>query len=188
MAVLLDQSYKVYFHKSFPKIGERSIQAVLELSAEGATVPFMARYRKEKTGNLDEVEIRGILDTFATWTEVVKRKSFVLSEIEKQGNLTQALRERIESSWDLGDIEELYRPYKRKKKTKATLAREAGLEPLADWLWAVGHGESSGSVALEVKAKEFINPMAGYATYDEVLREPNILLSSALTTALNFES
>ena len=66
MAVLLDQSYKVYFHKSFPKIGERSIQAVLELSAEGATVPFMARYRKEKTGNLDEVEIRGILDTFAT--------------------------------------------------------------------------------------------------------------------------
>lgn len=170
MAVLLDQSYKVYFHKSFPKIGERSIQAVLELSAEGATVPFMARYRKEKTGNLDEVEIRGILDSFATWTEVVKRKSFVLSEIEKQGNLTQALKERIESSWDLGDIEELYRPYKRKKKTKATLAREAGLEPLADWLWAVGHGESSGSLAIEVKAKEFINPMAGYATYDEVLR------------------
>lgn len=170
MTPILEPSYKAYLSQYFPKLGDKSVQAVLEMSTEGATVPFMARYRKEKTGNLDEVEIRGILDAFATWTEVVKRKSFVLVEIEKQGNLTESLKTRIEASWDLGEIEELYRPFKRKKKTKATLARDAGLEPLADWLWGVGHGESSEGIAIEVKAKQYINPLAGYATYDEVLR------------------
>ncbi|MCB0386960.1 MAG: RNA-binding transcriptional accessory protein, partial [Bdellovibrionales bacterium] len=142
----------------------------LELSEEGGTVPFIARYRKEKTGNLDEVEIRGVLDSFADWQEVVKRKEFVLAEIEKQGNLTAELKTRIESCWDLAEVEEMYRPYKRKKKTKATLAREAGLQPLADWLWQLGHGEIEDKTAVEVKAKEFINPSAGYATYDEALR------------------
>lgn len=170
MSVHLDPSFKSYLHKSFPKIQDKGIQAVLEMSSEGATVPFMARYRKEKTDNLDEVEIRGILDSFETWTEVVKRKSFVVAEIAKQGNLTEALKKRIEASWDLAEVEELYRPFKRKKKTKATLAREAGLEPFAHWIWAIGHGESSENVSLEIKAKEYLNPLAGYATYDEVLR------------------
>ena len=170
MSVELDPSFKAYIYKSFPKINQRSTQAVLELSKEGGTVPFIARYRKEKTGNLDEVQIRGILDSYASWQEVVKRKEFVLAEIKKQGNLTGELKVRIEASWDLGEVEELYRPYKRKKKTKATLAREAGLQPLADWLWLLGHGEVQDSTSLEVKAKEYINPTAGYATYEEALR------------------
>ncbi|MCB0364113.1 MAG: RNA-binding transcriptional accessory protein [Bdellovibrionaceae bacterium] len=166
----MDPTFKAYIAKSFPQIKERSIQAVLELSQEGGTVPFIARYRKEKTGNLDEVAIRGVLDSFEDWQEVVKRKEFVLGEIEKQGNLTGELKSRIESCWDLAEVEEMYRPYKRKKKTKATLAREAGLQPLADWLWQLGHGELDDKTALEIKAKEFINPSAGYATYDEALR------------------
>lgn len=170
MAVVLDPSFKAYVAKSFSRINDKSISAVLELHAEGGTVPFIARYRKERTGNLDEVEIRGVLDSFATWQEIVKRKEFVVAEIEKQGNLTAELKTRIEKCWDLGEIEELYRPYKRKKKTKATLAREAGLQPLADWLWQLGQGEIKDSTALEIKAKEYINPTAGFATYDEALR------------------
>ena len=132
MAVVLDPTFKAYIAKSFPQIKERSIQAVLELSQEGGTVPFIARYRKEKTGNLDEVAIRGVLDSFEDWQEVVKRKEFVLGEIEKQGNLTGELKSRIESCWDLAEVEEMYRPYKRKKKTKATLAR---FNP-----WRIGFG------------------------------------------------
>jgi len=152
------------------KVSPQSIAAVLALAEEGATVPFIARYRKEKTGNLDEVQIRGIIDAFGDFNELVKRKTFVLQEIEKQGNLTDDLKKRIEASSNLTEVEELYRPYKRKKKTKATLAREAGLGPLADWLWALSHGEITDETTIEVKAKEFVSAAKGYATYDEVLR------------------
>lgn len=178
----LDPSFKTFLHKSFPHLGEKSIHAVLELSADGATVPFMARYRKEKTGNLTEVDIRGVLDCFSLWTEIVKRKEFVLAEIERQGNLTESLKKRIQDSWDLGDVEELYRPFKKKKKTKATLAREAGIEPFAEWIWSLGHGLiQQGSLTLEVKAKDYINPSAGYATYDEVLRGAQHILVERLS-------
>ena len=170
MSVQFTEQFKNYLGKKDNKLSPKSVQAVLELSAEGNTVPFMARYRKERTGNLDEVQIRLILDSFQEWNELVKRKEFVLNEIEKQGNLTAELKASIEKSQDLAEIEEIYRPYKKKKKTKATLAREAGLEPLANWIWAIGHGEDKDTTSVEVKAKEFINATAGYATYEEVLR------------------
>lgn len=166
----LDPKALKFVQSSIPGVSPQSISAVLALSAEGATVPFMARYRKEKTGNLDEVQIRGVLDSFNEFTELVKRKAFVLQEIEKQGNLTDELKGRIEASQNLPEVEELYRPFKRKKKTKATLAREAGLQPLADWLWGLSHGEIKDSTTLEVKAKEFISAAKGYATYEEALR------------------
>ncbi len=156
--------------EKLPQINWKSAKAVIELTNEGATVPFIARYRKEKTGNLDEVQIRDVIDAAQEYQEVLKRKEFVLKEVEEQGNLTDELKKRILSAWDLAEVEELYRPYKKKKKTKATLAREAGLEPYAQWIWNLGRGEGDNSLTLEVKAKEFINPSAKFATYEEVMR------------------
>lgn len=153
-----------------PAIAWKSAKAVIELTAEGATVPFIARYRKEKTGNLNEVEIREVIELEEEFKEILKRKEFVLAEIQEQGNLTPELKKRIQSCWDLSEVEELYRPFKKKKKTKATLARDAGIGPLADWIWSLGQGEEQSDTTLEVRAKEFINPAAKFATYDEVLR------------------
>src|SRR6185312_5242720 len=120
----------------------------------GGTVPFIARYRKEKTGGLDEVEIRNVIEANETLQEINKRRAFIFKEITEQNNMTDELKSRIEKSMDLADLEEIYRPFKKKKKTKATVAREAGLEPLADWIWALSHGEVQDSTTLEVKAKE----------------------------------
>ena len=118
MSPSLDPGFQSYAKLKLTGINNKSIQAVLEMHSQGATVPFMARYRKEKTGNLDEVQIRDVINQFETWTEIVKRKEFVITEIAKQGALTDDLKKQIESSIELAEIEELYRPYKKKKKTK----------------------------------------------------------------------
>ncbi|MFS9450411.1 Tex family protein [Streptococcus cristatus] len=110
---------------------EKQVSQVLELTAEGNTIPFIARYRKEMTGNLDEVEIKEIIDLDKSMTALAERKSTVLAKIEEQGKLTDALRSEIEAAEKLADVEELYLPYKEKRRTKATIAREAGLFPLA---------------------------------------------------------
>ncbi len=170
MSLTVDPQFIEYSKSKIQTVAVKSIEAVLDLHNQGATVPFMARYRKERTGNLDEVAIRNILQSFETWQEIVKRKAFVLDEIRKQGSLSDDLKKQIEQSFDLHEIEELYRPYKKKKKTKAKLAQDAGIGPLADWIWQLGHGEIQDPTSLEVKAKEFINPAAQYATYEEVLR------------------
>jgi uncharacterized protein len=170
----MDQSQTLqmnqYLTKFVPGVSFKSASAVIELQSEGATVPFIARYRKEKTGNLDEVQIRAVIDAHETFNEIVKRKAFLLKEIADQGNLTQEIKKRIELSWDLGDLEEIYRPFKKKKKTKATLAREAGLEPLANWIWDIGHKLVNDSETMEVKAKNFLNPAMKINTYDEALK------------------
>lgn len=171
------KTFEVFLKGKVPTVPWRSAKAVIELKNEGGTIPFIARYRKEKTGNLDEVQIRDVIDAETEYTEIVARKEFVLKEIQEQGNLTEALKASIDTAWALSEIEEIYRPYKKKKKTKATLAREAGLEPLADWIWALGHGQDNAGVTLEVKAKEFLNAEKLFATYDEVLRgATNILI------------
>src|SRR5262249_727610 len=153
-----------YLAKVLPGISAKSSAAVLELAAEGGTVPFIARYRKEKTGNLDEVQIRDVITANETFQEATKRKAFLVKEIGEQGNLTDELKRRIENSWDLGELEEIYRPFKKKKKTKATIAREAGLEPLANWIWDLGQGTLKDETTLEVKAKNFLNVPAGIAS------------------------
>ena len=104
----------------------------MELLREGATVPFIARYRKERTGELDEVQIRTIEERLAYFTELEGRKATVLKSIEEQGKLTPELRARIEASRQKTEVEDLYLPYKPKRRTKATIAKERGLEPLAD--------------------------------------------------------
>ncbi|HEM6119703.1 TPA: RNA-binding transcriptional accessory protein [Streptococcus suis] len=109
----------------------KQIDTVLSLTAEGNTIPFIARYRKDVTGNLDEVVIKSIIDRDKALTALADRKATVLAKIEEQGKLSDQLRQAIEEAEKLADVEELYLPYKEKRRTKATVAREAGLFPLA---------------------------------------------------------
>ena len=117
-------------------IAEERVLGALRLLDDGATIPFIARYRKEATGGLDEVEIAAIGAESEKFDELVKRKEFVIEAIETAGALTDELKARIENSWDATEIEDIYLPYKQKKRTRATIAREAGLEPLAKIIMA----------------------------------------------------
>ena len=108
------------------------IEAVLNLLADGATIPFIARYRKEKTGSLDEVQIKNIQDRYQYLENLQKRKEEIIENISNQGKLTEELRAEILAANVLQKLEDLYRPYKQKKRTKATIAKENGLEPLAE--------------------------------------------------------
>jgi len=112
-------------------ISLRQAENTIQLLSDGATVPFISRYRKEKTGNLDEVKIQEIKDLNQHYTELLQRKETILKTIEEQGKLTDELRNKITESWDAAEIEDLYLPFKPKRKTRATKARENGLEPLA---------------------------------------------------------
>ncbi|WP_326983937.1 Tex family protein [Chryseobacterium sp. MYb264] len=112
-------------------ISEKSINATLELLAEDCTIPFISRYRKDKTGNLDEIQIEQISKLSKQFEEIVKRKESILKSIEEQNALSPELKQRIEGSFDIQEIEDLYLPFKKRKKTKADAAKEKGLEPLA---------------------------------------------------------
>lgn len=112
-------------------ISEKSINNTLQLLAEDCTIPFISRYRKDKTGNLDETQIEQIAKISKQFEEIVKRKESILKSIEEQDALTSELRQRIEDSFDIQELEDLYLPFKKRKKTKADAAKEKGLEPLA---------------------------------------------------------
>lgn len=114
----------------------KNIEATLKLLHEDCTIPFISRYRKDQTGNLDEVVIEQIAKLSKQYDEIVKRKDSVLKAIEEQGQLTAELKAKIENSFDLQEVEDLYLPYKKKKKTRADVARENGLEPLAKIIMA----------------------------------------------------
>src|SRR5699024_8472589 len=111
------------------------IKQVIELLSEGNTVPFIARYRKEVTGGLDEVQIKNIQDRYQYAVHLSERKQEVLRIIEEQGKLTDDLEKEIKAATQLQRVEDLYRPYKQKRRTKATIAKEKGLEPLAELIW-----------------------------------------------------
>lgn len=115
-------------------IQTRQVANTLKLLSEGATIPFISRYRKEMTGELNEVQIQEIQDQFEKLTELGKRKESILKSIEEQGKLTDDLRKRISESWSLNEIEDLYLPFKPKRRTRAEIAKERGLEPLAKLL------------------------------------------------------
>ncbi len=119
-------------------IPQSGIEAVLKLAAEGSTVAFIARYRKEATNNLEDIQIQNIIEGFESYNNVLKRQKFILEEIEKQGKLDDALRSKISSTYELEKLEDLYLPYKQKRKTKGAIAKENGLEPLADFIRDVG--------------------------------------------------
>jgi uncharacterized protein len=143
----------------------RGMVAVIELLDDGGTVPFIARYRKEATGNLDEVQILDIEEKLAYFRELEDRRESILASIAEQGKLTDELKARIEATLDKSELEDLYLPYKPKRRTKATIAREKGLEPLATYLWAQLPAEQP----LEVFAATFVNAELGVASVDEAL-------------------
>lgn len=150
----------------------KQIDTVLSLTAEGNTIPFIARYRKEATGNLDEVVIKSIIDLDKSLTALADRKQTVLAKIEEQGKLTDALRQAIEEAEKLADVEELYLPYKEKRRTRATIAREAGLFPLARLILQ--------NVAdLEAQAENFV--AEGFATGKDCLAGAVDILVEAIS-------
>ncbi|WP_368654034.1 Tex family protein [Ornithinibacillus sp. 4-3] len=117
------------------KINNKTINKVIELLNEGNTVPFIARYRKEMTGGLDEIQIKTIQDKWTYIVNLSERKAEVIRLIEEQGKLTDELRQEIQEAEQLQRIEDLYRPYRQKRRTRATIAKEKGLEPLAEMIW-----------------------------------------------------
>lgn len=127
----------------------QQIRSTIQLLEEGATVPFIARYRKEMTGSLDEVEISDIQKGYKKLQEIEKRKETILKAIEEQGKLSDALQQRIENSYDLTELEDIYLPYKRKRRTKAAMAREKGLEPLANRLLMQVDSDSPEQLAVD---------------------------------------
>lgn len=146
------QAFKL-LEKELNSYKSTQLKTVLKLLEEGNTVPFIARYRKEMTGSLDEVVIREIEERFAYIKGLVKRKEEVLRIIEEQGKLTPELEKKIKASEKMQQVEDLYRPYKQKRRTKATIAKENGLEPFAMWLLEFPENED-----VETKAATFINP------------------------------
>ncbi len=155
-------TFATWLAQQHPQIPLAGANAILALAEGGATVPFIARYRKEQTGNLDEVAIRHVIDTKERWDEVLKRQAFIVEEITRQGKLTPELEAAVRGTFDASKLEDLYLPYKQKRKTKAEIAREAGLAPLAEWLWAGGHGEATVETP-EARAAAFVNAETGIA-------------------------
>lgn len=144
-------------------LGVRQIEKTIELLEAGATVPFIARYRKEATGNLNEVQIAAIRDLLLKLREIDKRRAAILQSIEEQGKLTPELRASIEQASTMTDLEDLYLPYKPKRKTRASVAVERGLQPLADAL------QKQYKCSVEQLAMPFVNEAKGVENVDDAL-------------------
>jgi uncharacterized protein len=144
-------------------ISARQVAAVVTLLEDGNTIPFIARYRKEAHGNLDEVQISSVKDRLAYHTELEDRRATIIKTIEDQGKMTDDLREKIMACRQKAALEDLYQPYKPKRRTRATIAKEKGLEPLADIIWAQGKESPTDA------AQAFINAEKGVEDVDQAL-------------------
>ena len=165
---LLKKELKIY--------SDKQMKTVLDLLEEGNTVPFIARYRKEMTGSLDEVQIREIEDRYHYLQNLEKRKGEVLRIIEEQGKLTPELRKSIETAAKMQLVEDLYRPYKQKRRTKATIAKEKGLEPLAEWLMTFPTG-----VDIKAEASRYVNSEKEVASPEEALAGVHEILAEKIS-------
>jgi protein Tex len=155
------------------------VDSALALFDEGATVPFIARYRKERTGAMDEIQLRNLFDRYTYLTELADRKATILASIEGQGKLTDELRHRIESSLLKTELEDLYLPYRPKRRTKATIAREKGLSLLADWIEA--QNKPTINIAdLSPEATRYINLELGVKTVAEALQGASDILAESV--------
>ena len=152
----------IQFIQNKTNIAPKSIEATIKLLSEDCTIPFISRYRKDQTGNLDEVQIESISKLNKQYDEIVKRKESILKSIEEQNALSPELKSKIENSFDLQELEDLYLPYKKKKKTKADVARENGLEPLAKIIMSQKNDD------LEFLASNYLN--ANVKNEDEALQ------------------
>src|ERR1039457_959712 len=162
--IILSPEILLYIAQSL-NLPMRGLVAVIELLDDGGTVPFIARYHKEATGNLDEVQIRDIEEKLAYFRDLTERRATILASIAEQGKLTDELKARIEATHDKSELEDLYLPYRPKRRTKATIAREKGLEPLALYLWA----QEPAAEPLEVFAASFMNAEKGVNNVEEAL-------------------
>lgn len=152
----------IQFIQNQNNIAPKSIEATIKLLSEDCTIPFISRYRKDQTGNLDEVQIEAISKLNKQFDEIIKRKESILKSIEEQKALSPELKSKIENSFDLQELEDFYLPYKKKKKTKADVARENGLEPLAKIIMSQKNDD------IEFLASKYLN--ANVKNEDEALQ------------------
>lgn len=158
---------------AMPELKAHQIEAALKLMDEGNTIPFIARYRKEMTGTLDEVQLQGIQEQYHKANELFERKQSVIKSIEEQGKLTAKLKTAILNAEDLPSVEDLYLPYKQKRRTKAQIAREHGLQPLANWLLSYPDED------LATRAAEFVNE--DVETAEDALAGAHEILAEAIS-------
>ena len=157
-----EQNYALRIAQAL-QLTEEQVQNTLNLLETGATIPFISRYRKEVTGSLDEVQIGNIKDLYAKWLELDKRRAAILDSIAEHGKLTPELRKQIEEAETMSVLEDLYLPYRPKRKTRASVAVEKGLQPLSKLLWA------QRQLDLQREAAKFVNPEKGVANVEEAL-------------------
>ncbi len=156
------------------------INNALELFAEGATVPFIARYRKERTGEMNEIQLRDLQERFAYLTELEERKVAILQSISEQGKLTDELKGKIEACLQKTELEDLYLPYKPKRRTRATIAKEKGLEPLADLLRGLNAADAP-AASLEELAAAFISEEKEVKSAAEALQGASDILAEEVS-------
>ncbi|MDJ0901852.1 MAG: Tex family protein [Xenococcus sp. MO_188.B8] len=160
-------------------LSQQKIDNALELWTEGATIPFIARYRKEKTGSLDELELRNILERYTYLTELEKRKETILEKIAAQNKLTEELKNQIISCLNKTELEDIYLPYKPKRRTRASIAREKGLEPLAEFIQSLNQPQAK-AVSLEEVASQYIDESQGVNNSDDALSGASDILAEAV--------
>ena len=156
---------------------EEHIENILRLLDEGNTVPFIARYRKEMHGTTDDQTIRAIADRLAYLRGLDERKAAVVSAIEAQGKLTDELSAAIENAQTLAEVEDIYRPYKQKRRTRATIAREKGLAPLAELLLS----QTVTSGTLEALAAPYVNEEKGVMSTDDALAGAGDIIAETIS-------
>jgi protein Tex len=152
------------------------VDHALELFAEGATVPFIARYRKERTGELNEIQLRDLLDRYTYLTELEERKAAILKSIRDQDKLTPELEAKITACLYKNELEDLYLPYRPKRRTRATIAREKGLEPLATWIKSLNQPQAT-ATPLETEATKYISAEKGVSSAQEALQGASDILA-----------
>ena len=157
-------------------LSPQQVDGALRLFDEGNTLPFIARYRKEATGGLDEVQLRDVRDRAAYLREMAERRDAILKSIEEQGKLDPALKARIEAAETKQSLEDLYLPFKPKRRTRAMIARERGLEPLADLLW----DRSTTLDALQHAAQTFVSPEQDVPDADHALAGARDILAERI--------
>ena len=175
-----EQRVRTLLQAELTSYSNNQIEVVLNLLADGNTVPFIARYRKEATNSLDEVQIREIEERNQYLTNLEKRKVEVLHSIEEQGELTEELAAEIKKATQLQRLEDLYLPYRKKRRTLATIAKEKGLEPLAEWLLTFPEG------SIEEEAKKYIHPEEELETVEDVLAGAHEILAEKTSDNAEF--
>lgn len=167
-------------------ISPQRLQNALELFAEGATIPFVARYRKERTGQMDEIQLRQLSERFTYLTELEERKATILESIAQQNKLTDSLKAKIEACLLKTELEDLYLPYRPKRRTRATIAKEKGLEPLAQWLQALNKPTATLNQDLATEAARYINQ--DVATAEDALQGASDILAEGIADQAEIRS